>query len=118
MQSFLSVAGSLVPSLSWGWKRRGRNHFMSDAVNLARLMRINDQLIEFLKWAMESEKLDCAALLAPITRDFTSILADMGAKELEVLKRRGKKKLVRNVASRLGGRRAPMPGSAAVGNDG
>ena len=68
---------------------------MSDAVNLARLVRINDQLIELLKWAMESDKLDCAVLLAPITRAFTSILADMGAKELEVLTRRGKKKLVK-----------------------
>ena len=51
---------------------------MSDAVNLARLVRINDQLIELLKWAMESDKLDCAVLLAPITRAFTSILAEMG----------------------------------------
>ncbi len=68
---------------------------MSDAVNLARLVQLNGHLIELLKWAIGSKKLGCAVLLAPITKAFASILADMGAKQLEVLTRRGKKKLVK-----------------------
>jgi hypothetical protein len=68
---------------------------MRDEVILARLVRINDHLIEFLKWAVENNKLDCAVQLAPITRAFASVLADMGAQQLEVLTRRGKKKLVK-----------------------
>ncbi len=68
---------------------------MSDAVNLARLVQLNDHLIELLRWAMESDKLDYAAQLVPITRGFASILADMGAKQLEVLTRHGKKKLAK-----------------------
>ena len=68
---------------------------MSDAVILARLVLINDHLIGLLKWAMESEKLDCAALLAPITRAFASILADMATKQLPVDTPRGKMKLVK-----------------------
>ena len=68
---------------------------MSDVLNLGRLVRINDHLIELLKWAVENEKLDYAVQLAPITKAFTSVLAKMGAKQLEVLKRRGKKKLVK-----------------------
>ena len=64
---------------------------MSDALNLARLVRINDQLIELLKWEIENDKLDYAVRLAPITKAFTSVLAKMGAKQLEVLKHHGKK---------------------------
>ena len=71
------------------------NYFMSDEVNLGRLVRINDHLIELLKWAIKSDKLDCAAQLAPITRAFASILADMAAKQFEFLTRHGKKKLVK-----------------------
>ncbi len=68
---------------------------MRDAVNLARLVQLNDHLIELLRWAMETDKLDYAAQLAPITRGFASILADMAAKQLPVDTPRGKKKLVK-----------------------
>ncbi len=54
MQSFISVlviVGALFVMAGNGAKE---NHFMSDAVILARLVRINDHLIELLKWAMES----------------------------------------------------------------
>ena len=68
---------------------------MRDAVILAQLVQLNDHLIELLKWAIENEKLDYAVQLAPIRKAFTSVLAKMGAKQLEVLKRRRKKKLVK-----------------------
>ena len=66
---------------------------MRDAVNLARLVGINDLLIELLKWAIANNELDCAVQLAPITKGFSSILAEMGTKQLEALERRGKKKI-------------------------
>ena len=68
---------------------------MRDVVNLGRLVQLNDHLIELLRWAVANNKPDYAVQLAPITKAFTSVLAKMGAKQLEVYKRRGKKKLVK-----------------------
>ena len=39
---------------------------MSDPVILARLVLINDHLIELLKWAIENDKPDCAVQLATV----------------------------------------------------
>ena len=68
---------------------------MTDELILARLVGINDLLIELLRWAIANNELDCAVQLAPITKGFSSILAEMGAKQLEALERRGKKKIVK-----------------------
>ena len=62
---------------------------------LARLVLINDHLIEFLKWAIENDKPDFAVKLAPIPKAFASIIEEMGAKQLEVFKRPRKKKVVK-----------------------
>ena len=69
---------------------------MSDQLDLnERLLRTNDELFKLLKWAIDNGKLDVAAQLQPITSAFAHIFLEMGAKQSEVFKRRGKMKLVK-----------------------
>lgn len=52
---------------------------MSEEVILARLVLINDHLIELLKWAIENDKPDFAVNWYQIPKAFASILDEMGA---------------------------------------
>jgi hypothetical protein len=60
-----------------------------------RLLRTNDELVKCVKWTIENDKQDCAALLQPIARAFADILAEMINMEQKILKRRRKISLVK-----------------------
>ena len=68
---------------------------------IARLSRANAQLVRYLAWSIDNKQLQCAANLHPIAQAIAAILTDMINKQDENITRRGKMKLVKNVASRV-----------------
>ncbi|MGZ9242403.1 MAG: hypothetical protein ACXW6K_18135 [Candidatus Binatia bacterium] len=71
---------------------------MSGEVILARLVLINDHLIELLKWAVENDKPDFAVKLASIPKVLCFYPQGNGANQLEVLKHPGRRQSSRKVA--------------------
>ena len=69
---------------------------------IVRLSRAHGQLVRCLSSSIENKQLDCAANLHPIAQDFAAILTEMINRQNEILTRRGKMKLVKNVATRVG----------------
>ena len=62
---------------------------------IRRLINVNGQVIECLKWAMENKHTDCVGNLRPVVQGIASILVDMIERKNENYTRREKIKLVK-----------------------
>jgi len=62
---------------------------------IIRLININGQVIECLKWAIHNRQLECEEKLEPVVEGIASVLVDMVEREEENFTRRGRIKLVK-----------------------
>ena len=62
---------------------------------IMRLINVNGQVIECLKWAIENKHRDCVGNLRPVVQGIASILVDMVDRKDENFTRREKIKLVK-----------------------
>ena len=63
--------------------------------SIRRLINVNGQVIECLKWAIHNKQLECEEKLQPVVEGIASVLVDMIEREEENFTRRGRIRLVK-----------------------
>jgi formate dehydrogenase maturation protein FdhE len=62
---------------------------------MRRLIAVNGQVIDCLKWSIHNKELECEKKLQPVVEGIASILVDMIEREEENFTRRGRIRLVK-----------------------